>query len=87
MSGFLEAGPQRALEALLRERHPWLAARYYIDNDSPGSIFTAAGGAGGCVIIAGTGSMGQLMEPGGRVVNCGGHGHMFGDGAFFLIKI
>ena len=84
MSGFLAAGPQRDLEALLRSAHPWLSASYYIDNDSPGSIFTAAKGAGGCVIIAGTGSMGQLMLPSGEVVNCGGHGHAYGDGALLL---
>ena len=79
-SGFLEPGPQRALEGLLRAAHPWLAASYYIDNDSPGSIYTAAGAAGGCVLIAGTGSMGQLMDASGAVVNCGGNGHMYGDG-------
>jgi hypothetical protein len=81
MSGFLEAGPQAALEAMMREEHPWLASSYYIDNDSPGSIYTAAGGAGGCVLIAGTGSMGQLMTSSGATVNCGGNGHMYGDGA------
>ena len=82
MSGFLAAGPQRDLEALFRSAYPWLSASYYIDNDSPGSIFTAAKGAGGCVIIAGTGSMGQLMLPSGEVINCGGHGHAYGDGAW-----
>jgi N-acetylglucosamine kinase-like BadF-type ATPase len=80
-SGFLEPAPQRALEALLRAEHPWLSSAYYIDNDSPGSIYTAAGAAGGCVIIAGTGSMAQLMGADGSVVNCGGNGHMYGDGA------
>lgn len=80
-SGFLERGPQEALEASLRAAHPWLAAHYYIANDSEGSVFTAAGAAGGCVIIAGTGSMGQLITSDGRSVNCGGHGHAYGDGA------
>jgi N-acetylglucosamine kinase len=81
MSGFLEKGVQDNLEALFRKDYPWLASHYYIDNDSPGSIYTAAGDAGGCVLIAGTGSMGQFMAPSGSTVNCGGHGHMFGDGA------
>jgi N-acetylglucosamine kinase-like BadF-type ATPase len=80
-SGFLEAGPQRALEGLLRAAHPWLSASYYIDNDSPGSIYTAAGASGGCVLIAGTGSMGQLLSADGTTINCGGNGHMYGDGA------
>lgn len=84
MSGFLEKGVQESLEALFRKDYPWLASHYYIDNDSPGSIYTAAGDAGGCVLIAGTGSMGQFMAPSGSTVNCGGHGHMFGDGAFLF---
>lgn len=80
MSGFLESGPQQELIALFNSRRPGFAHSYYIDNDSPGSIFTAAGPAGGCVIISGTGQMGQVITGGGKVVNCGGHGHMYGDG-------
>jgi hypothetical protein len=79
MSGFMEKGPQDEVVALMSARAPGMAASYYIDNDSPGSIYTAAGGAGGSVIICGTGSMAQLLTPGGDVVNCNGHGHMFGD--------
>jgi N-acetylglucosamine kinase len=79
MSGFLEAKPQKELIALFNERNPAFSASYYIDNDSPGSIYTAAGPAGGCVIISGTGTMAQLLTPEGSTVNCGGHGHMYGD--------
>ena len=43
-------------------------------------MFTAAGGAGGLVIICGTGTMAQLIDGEGKAYNCGGWGHMFGDG-------
>jgi hypothetical protein len=79
MSGFMEAGPQKELIAALRAGAPTLAAEYWVDNDSPGSVFTAAGGAGGTVIIAGTGTMGQLILPDGSIVSAGGHGHEYGD--------
>lgn len=89
MSGFMESGPQGELKAALAALDPHLVApgpeRMYIDNDSPGSVFTAAGKAGGLVIIAGTGTMGQLILPRGQqggglhIVSCGGHGHMYGD--------
>jgi len=85
MSGFLESSVQKTLESHFRSNFPWLSASYYIDNDSPGSIYTAAGDAGGCVIIAGTGSMGQLITPSGATINCGGHGHMYGDGVCVCI--
>jgi N-acetylglucosamine kinase len=62
-SGFLQPGPQQDLRAELRTRDPALAKTYYIDNDSPGSVYTAAGAAGGAVIISGTGSMSELIFP------------------------
>ena len=80
MSGFLEKGPQEELIGYFNaaENGP-IALSYYIDNDSPGSIFTAAGGRGGCVIIAGTGCMSQLINPNGETFTCNGHGHLIGD--------
>jgi N-acetylglucosamine kinase len=80
MSGFLEKGPQDELIGYFNaaENGP-IASSYYIDNDSPGSIFTAAGGRGGCVIIAGTGCMSQLITPSGETFSCNGHGHLIGD--------
>jgi N-acetylglucosamine kinase len=80
MSGFLEKGPQNELIAFFNaaEGGP-IASSYYIDNDSPGSIFTAAGDKGGCVIIAGTGCMSQLITPNGETFSCNGHGHLIGD--------
>jgi len=90
----LQPSQQSALEACFRAAEPSLARHYYIDNDSPGSIFTGAGGAGGLVLIAGTGSMGQVMaplaSPGGpaRTANCGGWGHGFGDeGSAYAIAV
>jgi hypothetical protein len=32
------------------------------------------------VIISGTGTMGQVLTSDGKTFNCGGWGHMFGDG-------
>lgn len=59
---------------------PALAKSYYVDNDSPGSIYTAAGPKGGMVLISGTGSMGQVINgKTGKATNCGGWGHLFGD--------
>ena len=84
MSGFSERALQEALVARFGEicagagRGP-LAASFYIDNDSPGSIYAASGARGGCCIIAGTGCMSQLIAPSGARVACNGHGHMFGD--------
>lgn len=80
MSGMAEAAPQAELETLLRVTAPWLSAHYYLENDSLGSIYSAAGGAGGCVIIAGTGSIAQLVTGEGKLLSVGGHGHMYGDG-------
>lgn len=65
---------------LPRAADPHLAHHLYVDNDSPGSIYTAAGPAGGMVIISGTGSMAQVIDSAGVAHNCGGWGHMFGDG-------
>lgn len=79
MSGFLQERAQLELKAALKALDPHLSEHVYVDNDSPGSIFTAAGPAGGMVIISGTGSMSQLIDPAGKVYNCGGWGHMYGD--------
>ena len=87
MSGFLQPRMQAALEAGLRARDPHLATSYYIDNDTPGSVLTALGpGGAGCVLIAGTGSMGQWVGRDGTTRNAGGWGHMFGDegSAYYL---
>jgi len=86
MSGFFALKPQTELITLFKERNPNFSSHYYIDNDSPGSIFTAAGNAGGCVIICGTGTMAQLITNDGRSISCGGHGHMYGDegSAYFI---
>ena len=81
MSGFLQERVQVELRDALIERDAKLAEFYYIDNDSPGSVYTAAGPAGGLVIICGTGTMAQLIDPHGKAYNCGGWGHMFGDEA------
>lgn len=82
-SGFLQPAVQEELKTALRARDGALATAYYVDNDSPGCVYTAAGGAGGMVIISGTGSMTMLIDRAGAAHNCGGWGHLFGDGAWF----
>lgn len=81
-SGFLQPGPQRELAEAMKATWPTLSGHYYVDNDCPGSVYTAAGDKGGMVIISGTGSMSQLIDPAGKAHNCGGWGHMFGDGTY-----
>jgi N-acetylglucosamine kinase len=73
-------GPSRIGLVCFTFADPSLAKFYYVDNDSPGSIYTAAGPKGGMVLISGTGSMGQVINgKTGKATNCGGWGHLFGD--------
>lgn len=53
--------------------------------DSVGSIFTTSPD-GGAVLIAGTGSIGELVSSSGIRVRTGGWGHMLGDeaGAYWI---
>ena len=81
MSGFLQPVRQEELCAALHARDASLSAAFFIENDTLGSIYTAAGAAGGMVIISGTGSMSQLLDASGETHNCGGWGHLIGDGA------
>lgn len=79
LAGFLSKKQQIAFVDHMTEKYPNLTKHYYIDNDAPANVFTAAGGLGGAVLVAGTGSVGQLIHPDGSMVVCGGHGHMCGD--------
>jgi N-acetylglucosamine kinase len=95
MSGFLQPRMQEGLRAAFQSRAPLLSNFYYIDNDSPGSVYTASGPDGGVVIIAGTGSMSQVILPPSQSSSeaespssftSGGWGHMIGDegSAYFI---
>lgn len=60
MSGCEQKASQDAIRAHIDAAAPGLARSLYFYNDTVGSIFTASP-SGGMVVIAGTGSMAQLM--------------------------
>lgn len=68
-------------------RSPNLSESYYVFNDTEGSAYTASG-AGGIVIIAGTGTNCRLIRSDGSHHNCGGWGALLGDeGSAYWITI
>jgi len=65
------------VETLL-EKYPQSAKDYVISSDTLGSLRTGLE-SGGIVLIAGTGSNALLINPDGKIHNCGGWGHIMGD--------
>lgn len=79
MAGFAEPKAQAHLITTLTERHPSLSRAYKVVNDSVGSVYSASANGGVCV-IAGTGSIANLITAKGNDFRSGGWGHMIGDG-------
>lgn len=78
LSGGEKESFQREMQATLCRLYPSTSLSYTICTDTFGSIATASA-RGGVVLIAGTGSNCQLVNPDGSVYRCGGWGHLFGD--------
>ncbi len=78
MSGCAQEANKQGLVAALRAARPGVSGAFEVMNDTVGSIFTASA-SGGLVLIAGTGSMGQLLRADGSSDRCGGWGHVVGD--------
>ncbi len=57
---------------------PTISKQYYVYIDTVGPIATAFP-SGGVVLISGTGSACEVLNPDGQTTRCGGWGHMLGD--------
>jgi len=78
LSGCEVAETMEQLRLRMLELHPNLTSSCAVASDTVGTLLTASG-AGGMVLIAGTGSNSLLVNPDGTVERCGGWGHMIGD--------
>ncbi|XP_072177829.1 N-acetyl-D-glucosamine kinase-like [Diadema setosum] len=78
LSGGEQKEGQRKVIEGMKSKYPNVSEHYHMCTDTYGAIATACK-AGGIVLISGTGSNCQLINPDGSVHTCGGWGHMLGD--------
>jgi N-acetylglucosamine kinase len=78
LSGGEQEEAQQKIVKGIRDAHPHTSKHYHVCTDTYGSI-AAAFPHGGMVLISGTGSNCQLLNPSGSSPRCGGWGHMLGD--------
>ncbi|KAL4231724.1 hypothetical protein ACF0H5_009300 [Mactra antiquata] len=78
MSGADESESQTKMIKYIKENYAGDTDEIYIASDTWGALFTATA-AGGIVLIAGTGSNCQLINPDNTTRRCGGWGHLIGD--------
>lgn len=81
LSGADKKEEQVQIEEMLLKRFPNCTEACFACNDTVGSLETATD-KGGIVLIAGTGSNCLLINPNGSMFQCGGWGHMLGEGCF-----
>ena len=96
LSGGEQEEAQRRIMEGIKSTYPHSSKHYHVCTDTYGSIATAFPNGkalvvshsvdgyncltGGMVLISGTGSNCQLLNPSGDSPRCGGWGHMLGDG-------
>lgn len=78
LSGGEQPEVQQRIKDGLSAVMPIISKCYYVCTDTIGPI-AAAFPSGGMVLISGTGSNCELLNPDGRAHRCGGWGHMLGD--------
>ncbi|PIK61927.1 putative N-acetyl-D-glucosamine kinase [Apostichopus japonicus] len=85
--GEQEEGQRKVIEGLM-STFPKVSKSYKMCTDTFGAIATSCK-AGGVVLITGTGSNCQLINPDNSVFRCGGWGHMLGDegSAFWISRL
>ncbi|XP_059169770.1 N-acetyl-D-glucosamine kinase-like [Physella acuta] len=80
LSGGDEKGVQVIIKETLKKDYPNLSKHYFVGSDTQSALASALPN-GGVVLIAGTGSNCQLINPDGSMARCGGWGHLIGDEA------
>ncbi|XP_064600875.1 LOW QUALITY PROTEIN: N-acetyl-D-glucosamine kinase-like [Liolophura sinensis] len=86
MSGGDSAECQAKMTKAIQEKYKTLSESFNVCNDTYGALATATD-KGGIVLIAGTGSNCQLINPDGGRSRVGGWGHLIGDegSAFWIV--
>ncbi|XP_069139948.1 N-acetyl-D-glucosamine kinase-like isoform X1 [Argopecten irradians] len=85
MSGADQKEAQQQIINGMKSKHSEVSENVAVSSDTNGAIATATA-TGGIVLIAGTGSNCQLVNPDGSTYRCGGWGHLLGDegGAYWI---
>ncbi|XP_011410197.1 PREDICTED: N-acetyl-D-glucosamine kinase-like [Amphimedon queenslandica] len=78
LSGGEQKEGQERIKSGLLSKTPLLSSNVYVTTDTFGPI-AAAFPSGGMVLISGTGSNCELVNPDNSTHRCGGWGHMLGD--------
>ncbi|XP_033757375.1 N-acetyl-D-glucosamine kinase-like [Pecten maximus] len=85
MSGADQKEAQQQIIDGMKSKYGEVSESVAVSSDTNGAIATATA-TGGIVLIAGTGSNCQLVNPDGSTYRCGGWGHLLGDegGAYWI---